>query len=75
MNNEVTAKLLAEFSQQLDRRQPTTAVKAARPSRMSTDGCGEADIPNFNIETRRAPHAAPVSRGARCAATAAFGTL
>ena len=39
ISNEVTAKLLAEFSQQLDKRQPSTAVKAARPSRMSMDGC------------------------------------
>ncbi len=42
MNNEVTAKLLVEFSQHLDKRQPTTAVKAARPSRMSIDGCVNA---------------------------------
>ena len=40
VDNEVTAKLLADFSQQLDRKQPITAVKAARPSRLSMEGYG-----------------------------------
>ena len=38
-DNEVTAKLLGEFSQQLPRKQPATAAKSTRPSRMSLDGC------------------------------------
>ncbi len=58
MNNEVTAKLLAEFSQQLERRQPPTAVKPARPSRMSMDGCVNADVPHCRQYDREA-HAAP----------------
>ena len=54
MNNEVTGKLLEDFSQQLDRRQPTTAVKPARPSRMSMEGCGTAGVPAAGAETRDA---------------------
>jgi hypothetical protein len=37
--NEVTAKLLGEFSQQVALKQPATAAKPSRPSRMSLDGC------------------------------------